>query len=274
MKPAPFEYRVASDLAAAKSMLAEAGGDAKLVSGSQSLGPMLNLRLARPELLVDISTLLELQQVREGEHSVQIGAGITHAQIEDGEAPDPTGGWLRAAAGNIAHRAVRNRGTLGGSLAHADPAADWVIVMIGLGANAVVDGPSGRRTIAMKDFITGPFATALGAGEILVAVEIARPGPDARWGYWKFCRQVGEFAKASATVLVDPKADRYRCAVGALGGPPVVLDDAQAIIEARMSPTDALVRALPERPRESLSLHIAALERALSLAQSCGQAAS
>ncbi len=264
MKPAPFAYRPAATLADACRLVGDAG--AKPVAGSQSLGPMLNLRLARPSLLVDLGTLPDLRRVRETATGLVIGAAVTHAEIEDGEVPDPTPGWLRSAAANIAHRAVRNRGTLGGSLCHADPAADWVVVMTGLGAVVHIEGVNGARTLAMEDFITGPFATALGEGELLAGVEIARPGTGARWGYWKFSRQVGEFAKASAVVHADPERGIHRCAIGALGGPPAVLADAAAIIAGDIPPAEALARALPERDAGALTLHVTALARALAAA--------
>ncbi len=263
MKSAPFDYLAADDLADAGALLREGG---KPVAGNQSLGPMLNLRLVRPGRLVDLSGLPELRRVEEREDCVRLGAAITHAEIEDGEAADPTGGWLRAAAAGIAYRAVRNRGTLGGSLAHADPAADWVIVMTGLCATALLAGPEGARRVPLEDFVTGPFATALGEGEILTAVEVPRPGRGARWGYWKFARQVGEFAKASAAVLVDREAGRLRCAVGALGRQPLLLDDPAGLIEGRVDPGEALRRALPERAVEDLALHVTALRRALEAA--------
>lgn len=266
MKPAPFAYSPAASLADTIARLGE--GAAKPVAGCQSLGPMLNLRLARPAALVDVATLPELRTVEETATGMRYGAAITHAEFEDGEVMDVTGGWLAAAAANIAHRAVRNRGTLGGSLCHADPAADWVIVMTGLDAVAHIAGPDGARSLPIADFITGPFETVLGEGEVLAAVEVAKPGAGARWGYWKFSRQVGEFAKASATVLIDPARDVHRCAIGALGRAPVVLEQSRAVIEGTVSPADALAAALPDRPADDLTLHVTALSRALAAARS------
>jgi carbon-monoxide dehydrogenase medium subunit len=265
VKPAALDYLVPEGLSDAQAALAE--GTAKPMAGNQSLGPMLNLRLARPGAVLDVSLLPELRGVEEGADWVRLGAGTTHAEIEDGEVPDPTGGWLRAAAGNIAYRAVRNRGTLGGSLAHADPAADWVIVMTGLGATALLQGPEGPRRVPLEDFVTGPFATDLRPGELLVAVEVPRPGEGAGWGYWKFMRQVGEFAKASATVLIDRESGRLRCALGALGRQPLVLPDPEALIEGRATPAEAVRAALPEREAGDLALHVAALGRALAQAK-------
>jgi carbon-monoxide dehydrogenase medium subunit len=274
MKPAAFDYRAATSVAEAADFLAAHGGAAKCVAGGQSLGPMLNMRLVRVAGLVDISRVAELRRVDERGGVVRIGAAVTHAEIEDGEVADPTGGWLRAAAANIAHRAVRNRGTIGGSLAHADPAADWSIVMTGLGAHAIVARGGREDRIAMDDFITGPFATMLKDDDLLLGVEVPKPGKGARWGYWKFTRQVGEFAKASATVLIDPENDQLRCAVGALGRQPLVLPDAQALIEGRLTPRDALQQALPNRPIEELTLHITAISRALERAASMEVATS
>lgn len=266
MKPAPFAWRAAAGLAEA---LATVSATARPMAGGQSLGPMMNLRLSRPAALVDVAALAELRAVEETDDAVILGAAITHAEIEDGAVPDPTPGWLAGAAANIAHRAVRNRGTLGGSLAHADPAADWVIVMTGLGATAIVTGPGdeggGERRVAMEAFVTGPYQTALGPGEILRAVSIPRPGAGARWGYWKFMRQVGEFAKASATVLVDPARGAPRVALGALGRQPHLFDadTAEAITAGRLAPREAVAAALPDRDAAAQILSATALARAL-----------
>lgn len=264
MKPVPFAFRAAASLADAEAALA-ADPAAKPSAGNQSLGPMLNLRLARPGALVDIAGLPELRTVADTGAAVRIGAAVTHAEIEDGEVADPTPGWLCAAAAGIAHRAVRNRGTLGGSLAHADPAADWVIVMTGLGARVVLGRAGGERVLPVETFLTGPFQTALETGEMIVAVEIDKHLPGARWGYWKYTRQVGEFAKASAVVLDDAAAGRRRCALGALGGPPVVLADADGLIAGRTAPEAAVRAALDGRVADP-ALHVVALQRALAAA--------
>ncbi len=264
MKPALFDFAVAQSLSDAQSALL--GGQNKLVSGNQSLGPMLNLRLTRPAGLIDISRLPELRNVEEFEDRVRFGAAITHAEIEDGEFPDPTGHWMRDAAANIAYRAVRNRGTIGGSLAHADPAADWVIVMTGLCATAIILGPEDNtppRSLPMEDFITGPYSTDLGPDDILAAVDVPIPGQGARWAYWKYTRQVGEFAKASATILIDPAHNRTRIAIGALGRQPALLSNPEAVLQGKQSPIEALSEAIPDQPANALNLHAVALSRAL-----------
>ncbi|MAI47236.1 MAG: carbon monoxide dehydrogenase [Hyphomicrobiaceae bacterium TMED74] len=269
MKPARFDYATPQSASEVSTQLSNGNGNTKLVAGSQSLGPMLNLRLARPERLLDVSALRDLREVRETASGCEIGASITHAEIEDGDINDPTNGWLREAAANIAHRAVRNRGTLGGSLAHADPAADWVIVMTGLGATVLIDGPKGPREVAMKDFVTGPFETALCQDELIKAVRVPKFAASARWGYWKFVRQVGEFAKASATVLVEPDKESARIAIGALGRQPLVLgtETSKDLLESRIQTAEALSAALPNRTVADLSMHTAALNKAIALAQ-------
>lgn len=270
MKPVAFTHAFPPSLADATTSLAAEG--ASIVAGNQSLGPMLNLRLARPRELIDLASVAGLRAAEETETHVRFGAGVTHSEIEDGEVPDPTGGWLRAAAAHIAYRAVRNRGTLGGSLCHADPAADWVIVMTVLNATAVVQGASGERRIPVESFISGPYTTALEPGEILAAVELRKPGPGARWGYWKYVRQVGDFAKASGAVFIDPTHGEARCVVGALGRQPLVLPDPNPVLEGRVTPAEALAAALPDRAASALSMHAVALSRAIAQAGDEGAA--
>ena len=266
MKPARFDFHAPTDIAGTLDIMNGAAGT-KPVAGNQSLGPMMNLRLVRAEMLLDVSRIEQLRRVNETDKGVRIGAAVTHAEIEDGDVLDPTPGWMRAAAANIAYRAVRNRGAIGGSVAHADPAADWVIVTTGLCAHAVVVGPEGERRVAMEEFVTGPFTTALGENELLLAIDVPKPGTGAKWGYWKYCRQVGEFAKASAAVLDDPANGRVRCVVGALGRPPVVLCDPEKLIDGSLRPEDALGRALPDRDPADFALHVTALNRALAEAK-------
>lgn len=158
MKPVAFGYVAASNPADASALLARAGDGAKLIAGGQSLGPMLNLRLARPGKLVDIARAATMREVKDEGDAVVYGAAITHAEIEDGIASDATPGWLAAVARHIAYRAVRNRGTIGGSLAHADPAADWVNVLTALGAAVMLGRANASRTVALTAFFTGPFA--------------------------------------------------------------------------------------------------------------------
>jgi carbon-monoxide dehydrogenase medium subunit len=163
-----------------------------------------------------------------GDRPSAIGAGVTHAAIADGRTPD-IGGILANIAQGIAYRAVRNAGTIGGSLCHADPAADWLCTLTALGASVLTWSGQGGRSIPLAQFVTGAFRTVLAPGEIVQAVRVPRPSPDARWGYYKACRKPGEFAHAMAAVLDDPRRGIRRAVIGAAGGPPVVLEGVRAV---------------------------------------------
>jgi carbon-monoxide dehydrogenase medium subunit len=191
---------------------------------------MLNLRIVQPSLLVDLRFIHELISSSEDRESVTLGACVTHAQIEDGKVPDPTRGFMRALAGNIAYRAVRNRGTIGGSLVHADPAADWPSALTLLGAVALIAGPRGRREVPVEKFITGLFETALAHDEILVALRIPKRSAAARFGYWKFCRKAGEFPQAIGAALRDPERNEARAVIGATGSAPFLISKAEVIL--------------------------------------------
>ncbi len=231
MKPVAFDYEAPTDLATAVGLLERRDGAAKVMAGGQSLGPMLNLRLAQPALLVDVRGISELHDVSESDGNVVFGSCVTHAAIEDGKVPDGTRGLMRTVAADIAYRAVRNRGTIGGSLCHADPAADWVSVLVLLSAVAVIEGPEGRREVDVERFMTGPFSTALTESEVLVALRIPRLSARARWGHYKFCRKPGEFAEAIGAVLVDPDRGVCRALIGATHGTPHVIADAHFVVE-------------------------------------------
>lgn len=229
MKPAPFEFVACRDMAQALTLLADGDGLAKPCSGTQSLGPMLNLRLAQPTMLIDLSRLQALRTSALQADVLRIGAAVTHAHIEDGELPDVTCGLLPAVAAGIAYRAVRNRGTVGGSLAHADPAADWVTTMCLLDAGMLLQGPGGERRVPAHRFFEGPFTTALRSDELIVAVEVPRFSAGARWAYRKACRKPGEFAEAIAAAWVDPVRGIARVTLGALHCMPRVFDGQQAL---------------------------------------------
>ena len=182
---------------------------------------MLNLRVVQPTTLIDISALAELRRAGVDGDEIVLGACVTHADIEDGRAGSELGALARI-AGGIAYRAVRNRGTIGGSLCHADPAADWVTALPALGAVAVIRGLRGERRLPVEDFIAGALTTVLGPSELLVQVRAPRPHPQSLFGYAKSCRKVGEFSKASAAILLDPHAMAGRVVLGALDGAPRV----------------------------------------------------
>lgn len=230
MKAAAFEYLRPENI---EQALGKLKGDdlsfGKVLGGGQSLGPMMNLRLVQPDKLVDVSALSELQNSsREGE-SLRIGAAICHAQIEDRKIPDETKGLLTYVAGGIAHRAVRNRGTLGGSLVHADPSADWVATMRLLDATLILQSPDGTRRVKARQFFIAAFTTAIEDNEVLVAVEVPCFSSRARWSYQKTCRKPGEFADALVGIWIDPALNIHRAVIGALSVPPHLIEGLQAI---------------------------------------------
>jgi carbon-monoxide dehydrogenase medium subunit len=203
--------------------LSAANGGAKLLAGGQSLGPMLNLRLARPSLLVDVSRLQALRQVENRGAAWRIGAGVTHAHLEDAHLPG--GEMLRDVAAGIAYRSVRSRGTIGGSLAHADPAADWPVALAALGASVNLRTAKGTRSMVVDRFVQDAFTTALAHDEIIETIDVPKLSPGARYGYYKFCRKTGEFAEASAAAVFDRDKGIARIFIGAVRGSPQPLAD-------------------------------------------------
>ena len=269
MKAGAFDYvRPDSIPAALNAALTMNDGDARYMAGSQSLGPMLNLRLAEPATVVDIRQLAALRSHRIEGGRLIIGASITHAEIEDGVVTDTTHGMLPAVARNIAYRAIRNRGTLGGSLAHADPAADWVKCMVALGAIFHIASAQGQRLVAAADFTKGSYQTALAAGELLTAVELPAFTREMRWGYYKVCTKVGEFASAIGAVVIDPDLGIINLLIGAIEARPLL---APALTSVLKLPPDAardaisvhLAQALPQATDVFVHQHAVALARAI-----------
>ena len=272
VKAAPFEYVRARDAAHAVELLATADreGFAKIIAGGQSLGPMLNLRLAEPDLLVDVRTCTDLRRHHDDGETILYGATVTHSEIEDGTVPDPCHGWLSKAARRIAYRAVRNRGTIGGSVAHADPAADWLVVLLLLRAEVVVLGPEGMRTTPLAEFVTGPFSTGLGTNDVLVGIRVARRSGRVRYGYRKTATKAGEFATAFCVALEDPERGESRAVVGAIERPPIVIDDLSDV--STKIAAEALVNArLPGLDAPSVRLHAVTLRRALRALEDSGR---
>jgi carbon-monoxide dehydrogenase medium subunit len=271
MKPAAFDFVRATSVADASRCLKQAGGTARLVAGGQSLGPMLNLRLARPTLLVDITGVAELSEVSGTDEAVTIGACVTTANIEDGRLPGRGLEPLASIAANIAYRAVRNRGTIGGSFCHADPAADWVTTLCALGAECLIANERGKRSLPAHEFIRGAYENALTPNEVLTAVKIPRLSPRGSWGYQKICRKIGEFAVAMTAVLHDPERDVFRAVIGATHGKPILVADARVLQRADRSLDESAVDRMLEShgvtSRLSRRQQFAALSRALAQAR-------
>ncbi|MGX7741046.1 FAD binding domain-containing protein [Rhodopseudomonas parapalustris] len=233
MKPAPFDYARPRDLSSALALLGSNAG-AKVMAGGQSLGPMLNLRLAQPEQIIDITAIDELKQAEISGDELVLGACITHADIEDGRVPDVTAGAMRSVAANIAYRAVRNRGTIGGSLSHADPSADWVSVLTALGARVTLRSASATRQVSLSNFIVGALQSCLQPGELVAAIHIPKRSATAHWGYVKACRKTGEFAHGQCAALIDPDAGWARIVIGALDATPILITEPAELFGGRI----------------------------------------
>jgi carbon-monoxide dehydrogenase medium subunit len=236
MKPVAFDYERPTTLADAAALLGQANGFAKVLAGGQSLGPMLNLRLAQPDLLVDITSIPELTAVTDTAETLEIGACVTHADIEDGRIPDHFTGLLRHVAGRIAYRAVRNRGTIGGSIAHADPAADWISALALIDAKAVVWADGRDRPMSVADLVVSSFTTMLGSAELIRAIRVPKLSAGARWGFYKFNQKAGEFAHAIGGVLHDPARSSFRAVIGAIETAPIVIAEASSLFPGGFGP--------------------------------------
>ncbi|MEQ8967588.1 MAG: FAD binding domain-containing protein [Azospirillaceae bacterium] len=247
MKPASFDYYRARDLDVATAVLAEHEGAARILAGGQSLVPMLNLRLAPVAMLVDVGDIAELRQGARDGDGVRIGACVTHAAIEDGAVPDATRGLLGRVAAGIAYRAIRTRGTIGGSLALADPAAEWPVTMLALDATVRVHGPHGKRDIAMRDMVLGAYTTAVEEAEIVESIAVPALSAGARHGVFKVCRKTGEYAASIGVAVSDREAGRHALALGGLTGGPARLGR----VERRLSEIEAWSAETGEAIREA-----------------------
>ena len=202
MKPAPFRYARPSSLAEATALLAAAPGDTKLLAGGQSLVPMLNMRLVRPAVLVDVTRLRELTGITPlPGGGLRLGALTRHAELAASPLVRERAPLLAEAARHVGHAAIRNQGTLGGSVAHADPAAELPAALVALDARVQVTGPRGAREIAADAFFRGLLTTTLEADEILTAIEVPA-APPGGWGFVEIARRPGDFALAGVAVTL------------------------------------------------------------------------
>jgi len=270
--PAPFTYRRASSVDEAVNLAAQAGEDAKFLAGGHSLMPLMKLRLAVPETVVDIGRIGELSHIGEGDGHFAIGALATHDALARSDVLAAGLPLLAHAAGQIGDPQVRHCGTIGGSLAHADPAADLPAVVMALDATLVARGPSGTREIAAADFFLGLFETALQPGELLTEIRIPKP-QSAGWSFQKFTKRaidwaiVGVAVQGPSVALVNMgsvpiRASAVEQALGAGSGP----REAAARAAEGTSPADDLNG--PRRYRE----HLARVLVARALEESAGRA--
>lgn len=248
MKPAPFDYHAPRSLAEATTLLAElADDDPKCIAGGQSLVPMMNLRLARPGHLVDLRHVPDLRGIHREGRSWRIGALTRHAAIEDDAQVRQDLPLLTEVAGNIGYRAVRNRGTIGGSVCHADPVAEWPMIACLLDAELEVVGPRGDRRVPAADFFVMTLESALHADEVLTHLRFTLPPDRWGWGFGEFARKVGDYAVVAAGVLLeaaDGAIGHARIALAGVAGTPLRAHGAeQRLAGAALHDASALTAA-------------------------------
>jgi carbon-monoxide dehydrogenase medium subunit len=246
VKPAAFKYQRANTVEEAVEQLTELGDDAKLLAGGQSLVPMMNFRLVRPSALVDIGGLFDLQYIEPHEEGLKIGALTPHRWVEEMEDPDLLEGFsvLKRAARWVGHYPIRTLGTFGGSIAHADPSAEWCMLAALLDAEVVAAGPEGERLIPASDFFHGFFMTALQPDEMVVEVRFRRPAPHA--SLQEFARRAGDYGIVAAAVAVDLRDGECRSARVVLGGVadvPLRIPEAERALEGADARRDVFEEA-------------------------------
>lgn len=284
MKPGAFSYYRATSADNAVALLAELGEDAKVIAGGQSLLPIMNMRLAEPAHVIDLGGAADLRSFQETDRDVAFGAMTTHGMFEDGLVPDPCNGLLQCAAAGIGYRAIRNRGTVGGSLCHADSSAEWPTVLSACDAIAVIRSATGTREVPLRDFFFGFFSTALEADEVLAAVRVPRFEADRSWGFVKTNRKLGEFAESLGVVtlrVLDGTVLSSCAWLGAARDVPVRLSGVEALLDERgvelpalEAVRDVILADLGERwsalnpgERHAIQLHAVTVRGAIAQAQ-------
>jgi aerobic carbon-monoxide dehydrogenase medium subunit len=247
MYPSRFRYEAPRSLDEAIAVLRDGGDYAKILAGGQSLVPMMKLRFASPELLVDINNIPGLDYLTEDpDGTLHIGALCRHAALERSDllkAKQPT---MAAAAPVIADPIVRNRGTLVGSVCHADPQGDWASVVLALGGQITAQSPRGRRTIAMTDFVTGPFENVLAPDEIAIEATIPRAQGIRHGGYLKLERRVGDFATVGVAIAIQTQGDivsQAGIALTGVGGSTIAATEAAAALTSQPLTPDSIAQA-------------------------------
>ncbi|HEV3225206.1 MAG TPA: xanthine dehydrogenase family protein subunit M [Acidimicrobiales bacterium] len=275
MIPASFDYVRAGSADEAISLLGEHGDDAKLIAGGHSLLPLMKLRLATPSALIDVGRLSELSYIRDGGDHVAVGALTRHHDLEHSDLLGAQVPLLRHAAGQVGDPQVRHRGTIGGSVAHGDPASDLPAVLVALRATLVAQGPNGAREIGVDDFFTGFLETALGADELLTEIRVPKV-PNAGWSFQKFNRRAQDWAIVGVACIrngttgiglvnVGSTPLRATAAENAVGSGASAADAANVADEGTDPPSD--LNATPEFRRHLTKVLVRrALEEARLLA--------
>ena len=233
MKPAAFDYVIADSIDMAVASLADGGGDAKIIAGGQSLVPMLNFRLIRPSVLIDINRIGDLAFIKEAGKKICVGALTRHYQLETSPVIARHLPVLASAMTHVAHLAIRNRGTIGGSLSHADPAAELPMMALLLDAELHIASASGKRTIAARDFFVGALTVDLARDDIVTEIALPKLPPKTGWGFEEVARRSGDFALAAAAATLTLSAgviSQARIALTGVGPTPVRVAQAEELL--------------------------------------------
>jgi len=233
MKPPPFDYVVADSVDAAVAALAATGGDGKILAGGQSLMPMLNFRLLKPSVLIDINRIAGLAFVDDAGNAIRIGALTRHHALETSPVIARHFPVLARAMTHVAHLAIRNRGTIGGSLSHADPAAELPMLALLLDAELTIASPNGERKISARDFFVDALTVDLAADEMVTGITLLKLPPSTGWGFEEVARRSGDFALAAvaATLTVaDGKVSQARVAMTGVAPTPRRADEAERML--------------------------------------------
>lgn len=255
MFPRSFEYVSPTSVDDAVALMGEYGEKAKLLAGGQSLIPIMKLRLAAPKVVVDLNRVRDLSGIREEGNAVVIGSMTRHREMERSRTIRDHFPLLSDAASILADPLVRNRGTVGGSLAHADPASDWGTTLLALGAELGVRGPKGNHTVPIDAFFKDSFTTALAPNEVLTHVRLAKPAARTGSAYAKLKRKTGDFATVAvaATLTLDAAsaAHHVRVALGGVGPTPLRAVRVEKALEGKPADASALARAAHTAPQDA-----------------------
>ncbi|UGS35982.1 FAD binding domain-containing protein [Capillimicrobium parvum] len=260
MKPARFEYRCPTTVSAAIEQLAEAGEEARFLAGGQSLIPLMGLRLAAPTRLIDLGRIPELRYVEVADGLLRIGAMTTQRTLERSTAVAEAAPLLAGAMPYIGHRAIRARGTIGGSVCHADPTAELPVVLRALDAEFVAQGPAGPRTIPAEDFFETLFTSALQEDEMLVEVRIPTT-TGRRWWFDEVSRRHGDFAIVSCAAIVGRNGDPPRVVLGGMASTPLRVEKAEQHIGGDPEAARAAARVGVQDTDPTTDLHASAATR-------------
>lgn len=255
MKPAAFDYIVADSVDMAVASLAEAGGDAKIIAGGQSLVPMLNFRLLRPSVLIDINRIPGLAYINEDNQAIRIGALVRHFQLETSAVIAKHFPVLSHAMTHVAHLAIRTRGTIGGSLSHADPAAELPMMALLFDAEIRVTSRAGGRIIAARDFFLDALTVALADGEIVTEIVLPKLPSRTGWGFEEVARRSGDFALAAVAAtltLSDGTISQARIAMTGIGPTAKRAHKAEELLAGRRLESGIIEKAI-EAVRESVN---------------------